>query len=110
MKHRAKTATTALYANERSTLVCAGMFLLVAFSLYMYFLSVSVLNVVMREEIDGEIRKTNERLSVLESRYIAARTAITEETATARGFNKTTEKVYVMRTAPNLVLSGNDES
>ncbi len=87
-----------------------GALFLIAFSLYIYFLSVSVLNVVIRQEIDTEIRDTHTKLSELESRYISAKTKVTEDAAAARGFTKTTEKTFVVKKPTNLVLSRNNES
>jgi hypothetical protein len=109
-KHITYTATMPLYGMERTTFMCACACFLVAFSLYVYFLSASVVNVVMRQEIDQEIRTVNATLADLESRYITARSRITEAEAFERGFEKGAEKTYVSKTPENLVLSRNDES
>lgn len=110
MRRKSKTATMSLYANERNALMASLAFLFIAFSMYMYFLSVSVLNVVIRQEIDAEIRNAHMRLSELENRYISAKTKVTEEAALVRGFSRTKEKTFVRKEPANLVLSRNNES
>lgn len=110
MKRKSNTTALSLYANERNALMALLAFLFIAFSMYMYFLSVSVLNVVIRQEIDAEIRDTHTELSLLEGRYISAKSNVTEEAATARGFTRAREKTFVRKEPANLVLSRNNES
>ncbi|MFM2374264.1 MAG: hypothetical protein RLZZ234_259 [Candidatus Parcubacteria bacterium] len=109
-KYTARAIKPSLYGGERTTLMVAATLCMVAFSLYVYFLSVSIVNVVMRQEIDQEIRTANASLADLESRYIVARSRITEAEALERGFMKGGEKTFVSKNAENLVLSRNDES
>ncbi len=104
-KHTARTAI--LYAEERLLVTFSGMLLLLAFALYMYFLSASVLNVVMRQEIDTEIRATQTKISGLESRYIVAKTNITPDVAIAHGLLKADQKTFITKTKANLALRGN---
>jgi len=106
MKRKHITRTATLYAEERLMVTFSGMLLLVAFALYMYFLSASVLNVVMRQEIDAEIHTTQTKIAALESRYIIAKTNITEEVATAHGLQKTEQKTFITKTKANLAFRG----
>ncbi len=103
-RNHAQVAQVSLYASERTALMAAGALFMVAFALYVYFLSASIVNVVMRQEIDLEIRAVNASLADLESRYIVARGAITEASAQERGFLKGASKTYVSKNPENLVL------
>ena len=107
MKRRHITRTATLYAEERLLVTLSGMLLLLAFALYMYFLSVSVLNVVMRQEIDAEIHTTQTKISALESRYIIAKTSITPDVAIAHGLLKAEQKTFITKAKANLALRGN---
>jgi hypothetical protein len=106
MKRKYTTRTATLYAEERLMVTLSGLLLLVAFALYMYFLSASVLNVVMRQEIDAEIHTTQTKISSLESRYILAKTNLTEEVATAHGLLKADQKTFITKTKANLAFGG----
>lgn len=104
-KHISKTAV--LYGEERLLVTLSGMLLLLAFTLYMYFLSASVLNVVMRQEIDAEIHTTQTHISEMESRYIIAKTNITPDVALAHGLLKSDQKTFITKTKANLAFGGN---
>lgn len=99
-----KTATSTLYARERAMVAAATACFVLAFMTYMYFLCLSVVNVVMRQEIDSEIARVGNEIGVLETRYIEAQSRITKEEALARGFSVVEDKVYVSRTPDSLVL------
>ncbi len=104
------TATATLYAGERTAVMVAGAFFMLAFGLYMYFLSASIVNVVMRQEIDHEIRETATKIAELEARYVAAKSTVTEDSMGTYGFTTAPEKTYVSKKSENVVLSRNDES
>ena len=106
MKRKNITRTATLYAEERLLVSLSGMLLLLAFSLYMYFLSASVLNVVMRQEIDAEIHTTQTKISELESRYIIAKTSITPDVASAHGLFIAEQKTFIPKTKANLAFGG----
>lgn len=108
MKQR--STATVLYAFERKAFTLALCILFVAVSAYIYFICLSVVNVIIRAEADRDIASINTHISTLESRYIEAKELITITTATERGFVHTPQKVYVTKTPANLVLSQNDES
>jgi hypothetical protein len=104
------TATATLYAGERTAVMVAGSCFVLAFGLYMYFLSASIVNVVIRQEIDTEIRETSTRIAELEARYVAAKGTVTEATASEKGFMNASTKTFVSKKSENVVLSRNDES
>ncbi len=109
-RSRYTTRSVALYSSERTAVVFASAFFVVSFALYMYFLSASIVNVVMRQEIDLEIRSTNARIAELEARYSSAKSAVSVEQAGTHGFISTVSKTYVSKKGENVVLSKNDES
>lgn len=107
MKRKHTSRTAILYAEERLLVTLSLMLLFIAFALYMYFLSASVLNVVMRQEIDAEIHTTQTKISALESRYIIAKTNITPDVAVAHGLLKSDQKTFITKTKVNLAFGGN---
>ena len=107
---RKQAATLALYARERAISTLALLCFVLAFLTYTYFLCVSVVNVVMRQEIDTEVAQVANDITLLEARYIDAQARVTKEEAIARGFATSKEKVYVARDPESLVLRTYDES
>jgi cell division protein FtsL len=80
------------------------------FVLYVYFLSASVMQVVMRKEVNQEIASLSSRVSELESEYIDAQHKVSADFASHDGFVKTDEKIFIDRTKTTLVLSEDNES
>jgi hypothetical protein len=68
-------------------------------AMYGYFLSTSIVNVIVREEMQQKIANTNARISELELTYIEAKNAVTMDMAKEMGFTKVTQKHYVTRTS-----------
>jgi hypothetical protein len=98
---------TALYETEHMWL-CAAMVSLVAITaLYMYFLSASVVYVVMRKDVDKEIAALGSTLSELETEFIEAQHAVSVDIASMQGFKHTDAKIFIDRTDTTLVLSTN---
>ena len=101
---------TRLYCNERRLFYVALSILICMFGAYMYLVSASVVNVIVRKETDQEIAQINARLSELETAYIEAKDMVNLDTALSRGFSKTPDRVFVTKKSGSLVLSRNDES
>lgn len=74
-------------------------------ALYMYFVSASVLHVVMRTEMSQENTKIASDISALESKYIAAQHKVSSDIASLQGYQKTTTKVFIDRGKSSLVLN-----
>ncbi len=81
--------------------------ILTAIGSYMYFLSMSVVQVVLRQEILQERKVLLSEIAELEADYIAAQHKVSDKMATAQYYSSDTEKIFVSRTAPALVLSDN---
>lgn len=65
--------------------------------LYIYFLSRSVLNVVMREEVEVEISALSSSIGELEFQYIALKNSVDVERAEEFGLVALRDKEYVAR-------------
>ena len=89
---------------------CLG--LVVIFAAYIYFVSASIVHVVISKEIDQKMAAVNAQISEYEATYIKLQYAISSETAEEKGFVLATDKIYTKRTPATLVLSqkesGND--
>ncbi|MCF7815592.1 MAG: hypothetical protein K9M10_01550 [Candidatus Pacebacteria bacterium] len=104
MKRNTKTAA---YKEESRFFYFSLAFFMVAFFAYIYFLSNSVMNVVIRKEIDSEISSMSTVLGQLESKYIEMQYEVSTEIATHQGFVVSTKKTFIDRTKATLVLSKN---
>lgn len=64
---------------------------------YGYFISKSIINVIVREEIGGDVVAVNSSISELEARYLEHKDAIGIEFAKSAGFEELAEKKFVAR-------------
>jgi hypothetical protein len=100
-------AHNTLYERERiwffSVLTC----LVLTVGLYIYFLSASVVHVVMRKEVDKEIASLGSSVGTLEASYIEIQHAVSEDIASLKGFKRTNDKIFIDRSEGTLSLSSN---
>lgn len=96
-----------LYEQERIWFFAAIAALLISILCYMYFLSASVVHVVMRKEIDKEMASISSAVSSLEAEYIEVQHTVSEDIATHKGFARTNTKIFIDRTEGTLSLSSN---
>jgi hypothetical protein len=97
-----KSRDTITYS--KATLAILG-FLMLAVVAYLYFLNMSVVQVVMRSEHVQKQRDLGAELATLEARYIEAQHAVAARIATLNGYDSTNTKVFVSRDQAHLVLS-----
>lgn len=72
---------------------------------YMYFLSVSVVHVVMRKDALQQVTQLRSEIAYLESSYIEANHIISTRVATADGFTEIKDKIFISASPDqNLVL------
>lgn len=90
---------TRLYTHhlERQLIRALFLTLFLLASLYVYFLSASVLNVVMREEIGKDIAAFNSQIGELEHSYLSQKNRIGLNDASTLGFVKIADKRFVER-------------
>lgn len=98
MKTRRDTTT-----YPKATIVCFAV-LVSAVVLYLYFLNMSVVQVVMRTEYTQQLRDTQANIALLEARYIESQHAIASRIATLEGYDTNTDKIFVSRSEASLVL------
>lgn len=83
------------------------MLLVAAIVSYLYFLNMSVVEVVMRTEQVQKQRDLSAEIAVLESRYIEVQHTIASRIATLDGYATEAAKIFVSRDRERLVLNGN---
>jgi len=73
--------------------------------LYIYFLSASIVHVVIRKEANQDLVALHSAISQLETEYIDAQHQVSDEIASLEGYAPVTHKVFIDRTPGSLVLS-----
>jgi hypothetical protein len=96
------------FNNHLTTSLCIGLFIFSMLS-YMYFLSLSVVHVVMRKEAAEQIGQLRSDIAQLESTYIEAKHHISAKVATLDGFTQNQDKIFISKTEPSLVLRSRSE-
>ena len=92
------------YKKEyRITLSCFAV-LVISVMAYLYFLNLSVVHVVMRQDAASEINDLQTEIAILESAYIEAQHTISSRIALLDGYSTETEKIFVSRGSVDLVL------
>ncbi len=92
---RAKTLQINIFEKRAFTALIAIVFILLGF--YGYFISKSIVNVIVREEVNNDIVAVSSAISELEFEYIAHKNTINKEYAKAAGFTNIASKKFVAR-------------
>lgn len=93
-----------IIGHQKTTYSCLAL-LVVTIILYLYFLNMSVAQVVMRTEYVQQQHKLNNEIAMLESVYIESQHTIASRISTLDGYDKDTEKIFVSRKqSPSFVL------
>lgn len=71
---------------------------------YLYFLNLSVVEVVLRTEYAQQQNELRTEIALLEARYIEAQHTIAERIASLEGYDTDVAKIFVSREAASLVL------
>ncbi len=93
------------FEAQRSHVAAAFTLVLVLMGLYMYFVSASVVHVVIRQEVQQEINRLNSEISQLEAAYIEVQHSVSAEIASLDGYQETQAKIFIDRIDDTLVLS-----
>ncbi|MCW9054796.1 MAG: hypothetical protein OQJ98_02335 [Candidatus Pacebacteria bacterium] len=107
---RSRTISHKIHGIERQVCIGLFMFSLILLGLYVYFVGASVVDVVVRKEVDLRIAEVNSRLSELELDYITKKDTINLEFAQANGFHRISQKTFVNRGTLVGSISYNNES
>lgn len=102
-----KQTQTRVYKDESRLFYGALCLCVCVVCAYMYFVSMSVVHVVMRKEVDNQISLLNTHISHLEEDYIEKQHNLSASIATYKGFVFTEEKIFVDKTEAKYVLSNN---
>lgn len=102
-----KLNQTTIYKEQRTWFFVALGLLVLAVSLYIYFLSASVVHVVLRKEIDQEISVVGSQVSQLESKYITLQHEVSAEIASLQGYVRADHKVFIDRDDTSVVVVRN---
>ena len=89
--------------NSKITFGCVG-FLTSMVIMYLYFLNMSVVQVVMRTDYVQQQQELKTEIAMLEASYIEAQHTIASRIATLEGYNTDTAKIFVSREQASLVL------
>ncbi len=73
--------------------------------LYMYFLSMSVVHVVLRKEVMQKVGSIESDIAALEASYIGAQHKVSNKIAALENFTENDTKIFVSRTEATLVFS-----
>ena len=82
-----------------------GIVFFVLVFLYMYFLSMSVVHVVLRKEVMRSTSDVDSQIASLEASYIASQHKVSDKIAALGTFTETDSKVFVTRGPNAPVLS-----
>lgn len=98
-----KSKTTRAYKEESRFFYGAFVACIGIFCAYMYFVSASIVHVVMRKEVDSQIALLGTEVSELESRYIEIQHSVSSDIATQKGFVIADKKIFIDRVSATLV-------
>lgn len=91
-----RTLTLRLLANIEYKLLWTEIVLLIAlFAGYVYFISASIVNVVLRQEAMVEISAIHSSISTLEADYLTKKQAIDESFAMSEGYAELSATHYI---------------
>lgn len=104
---RKKVIYTPIYRDEARLFYIALSLCVGLLAAYMYFVSTSIMHVVMRKEVDQEISGTGTYVSQLEAEYIELQHSVSTEVATKQGYVLATDKIFINKTSDTLVMVHN---
>lgn len=93
-------------SSSQQTVICVTL-LVLAIACYLYFLNMSVINVVMRKEASQEQNRLRTEIAMLETSYIEAQHTIADRIASLDGYSVDNEKIFITRGETSLVLRDN---
>lgn len=97
MNIRTRSISHKLHGVERKLCALFLAFFAVLLCLYIYFVGKSIVNVVVREEVEIQIGEVNSRLSELEQDYLSKKDAINLTFAETKGYRAVSKKTFVNR-------------
>jgi predicted transcriptional regulator len=86
------------------TTLCCVLLLVLSVVLYLYFLNMSVVQVVMRTEFAQEQNALRTDIAMLEAQYIESQHTIAARISSLQGYDTDVTKIFVSREPASLVL------
>ncbi len=103
-----KNTQSTVYKDESRMFYAAVISFVVVFFSYIYFVSASVADVVMRKEVDAQVNELATSISQLESEYIEMQHLLSNDIASLKGYVAVETKVFMDKSEQGtLVLRGN---
>lgn len=99
-----KAQILGLYTEKRAFMLLSCTSILLC-TLYMYFVSASIVHVVLRTEIGSDITLLASEISELEGEYIEVQHKVSSDIASLHGYQKSGSKIFIDRSEGSLVLS-----
>ncbi len=90
-----KNISYKLHGIERKLCISFMMLIVALFGLYIYFVGKSIVNVVVREEVEMNIAEVNSEIADLELKYITKKGTINMVLAKEMGFNLISKKIFI---------------
>lgn len=87
----------ATYAGESHLIHILSLFLAIAVCAYLYFVGVSIMNVISNREATAESERLQSVVGTLEQEYFTLSRAVTPDMAASLGLVKTSETSFVRR-------------
>jgi hypothetical protein len=94
---RARSISNKIYGIEKQILLFLIFLFIALLSLYIYFVGKSIVNVVVREEVEIQIAEINSEISELELDYISKKNSINMAFAQEQGFKSISNKTFINR-------------
>ncbi|PIZ54329.1 hypothetical protein CO026_00015 [Candidatus Kaiserbacteria bacterium CG_4_9_14_0_2_um_filter_41_32] len=85
-----------------------GLTLITLLFLYVYFLSASVVHVVLRKQAITNTANIESQIAQLETSYISAQHSISNKIASSEGFSENSKKIFVSRAVPTFAMSASN--
>jgi len=106
--HMTRVTTKTIHIEKAIFMSFASICVLL-FALYIYFVSASVVHVVMRTETSQQITKISSEISELESKYIEAQHRVSSDIASLQGYQKTDSKIFIDRNKDSSLVLGTNQ-
>ena len=94
-----KKNTAQIHIFEKRIVISLLTLIALLVGMYIFFVSSSIVNALVREEIEQKITATYSHMSDLESKYLAQQNTITLQLAYELGFSDIKNKTFVTRTS-----------
>ena len=92
-----RTISNKIHGIEKRLFLILAILSIISLGLYGYFVGKSIVNIVVREEIELQIAEVNSYLSDLELEYLSQKDAVNFLFAKEQGFQSISKKSFVNR-------------